>query len=81
MTNATVAEVASAPEGRKLVVRYKDGQKTIIVAPGTPVSTYGPGDSTMLLPGASVAVTARSIEGRATALRISVGRKGFTLPY
>jgi hypothetical protein len=43
MTNATVAEVAAAPEGRKLVVRYKDGEKTIIVAPGTPLSTYGPG--------------------------------------
>jgi hypothetical protein len=81
MTNATVAEVTAAPEGRKLVVRYKDGEKTIVVAPGTPVSTYGPGDRTMLVPGASVAVTARSIAGRPTALRISVGRNGFVLPY
>jgi len=81
MTNATVAEVASAPEGRKLVVRYKDGEKTIVVAPGTPVSTYGPGDRTMLVPGASVAVTARSISGLPTALRIGVGRNGFVLPY
>jgi hypothetical protein len=81
MTNATVAEVAAAPEGRKLVVRYKDGEKTIIVAPGTPVSTYGPGDRTLLAPGASVALTARSIAGRPTALRISVGRNGFVLPY
>jgi hypothetical protein len=81
MTNATVAEVASAPEGRKLVVRYKDGEKTIVVAPGTPVSTYGPGDRTMLVPGASVAVSARSIAGTPTAQRVSVGRNGFVLPY
>jgi hypothetical protein len=81
MTNATVAEVASAPEGRKLVVRYKDGEKTIIVAPGTPVSTYGPGDRTLLVPGASVAVSARGIAGRPIAQRISVARKGFVLPY
>jgi hypothetical protein len=81
MTNATVAEVVAAPQGRKLLVHYKGGEKTIIVAPGTPVSTYGPGDRTMLVPGASVAVTARSIEGRPTAQRISVGRNGFVLPY
>jgi hypothetical protein len=81
MTNATVAEVAAAPEGRKLVVRYKDGEKTIIVAPGTPVSTYGPGDRTMLVPGASVAVSARNLTGRPTAQRINVGRGGFVLPY
>jgi hypothetical protein len=81
MTNATVAEVAAAPQGRKLLVHYKGGEKTIIVAPGTPVSTFGPGDRTMLVPGASVAVTARSIDGRPTAQRISVGRNGFTLPY
>jgi hypothetical protein len=81
MTNATVAEVAAAPEGRKLVVRYKDGEKTIVIPPGTPVSTYGPGDRSMLVPGASVAVSARSIAGKPTALRISVGRDGFVLPY
>jgi hypothetical protein len=81
MTNATVAEVAAAPQGRKLVVRYKDGEKTIVVAPGTPVSTYGPGDRTMLVPGASVVVSARSISGQPTAQRINVGRNGFELPY
>jgi hypothetical protein len=81
MTNATVAEVALAPEGRKLQVRYKDGEKTIIVAPGTPVSTFGPGDRSLLVPGASVAVSARSIAGQPTAQRISVGRNGFALPY
>jgi hypothetical protein len=35
----------------------------------------------MLVPGASVAVSARSIAGTPTAQRVSVGRNGFVLPY
>ena len=31
MTNATVADVAAAPQGRQLRLRYKDGEKTVTV--------------------------------------------------
>jgi dienelactone hydrolase len=76
MTNATVADVAAAPEGRKLRLRYTDGEKTIIVPPGTPIVSFKPGDRSLLVPGAGVAVTVREIEGKPTALRISAGRNG-----
>ena len=81
MTNATVADVVAAPDGRKIQVRYKDGEKTIVVPPGTPVVTFKPADRGLLVPGASVSLSAQSIDGQPTALRISVGRNGFAVPY
>ena len=81
MTNATVADVAAAPEGRKLHLKYKDGEKTIMVPPGTPIVTFRPGDRSLLVPGASVSLTAQAIDGTPTAQRINAGRNGFALPY
>jgi hypothetical protein len=81
MTNATVAEVTSTPGGRKLVVRYKGGEKTIIVPPDAPIVTFRPGDRSLLVPGASIGVTAREVDGKLVAQRISAGRNGFQLPY
>ncbi|MFC5497570.1 dienelactone hydrolase family protein [Caenimonas terrae] len=81
MTNATVADMVAAPEGRKLRLRYKDGEQVIVVPPGAPVVTFRPGDRSLLVPGASVAVSAQEIDGQPTALRISAGRNGFVLPY
>ena len=81
MTTATVADVVAAPDGRKIQVRYKDGEKTIVVPPGTPVVTFKPADRGLLVPGASVSLSAQSIDGQPTALRISVGRNGFAVPY
>lgn len=37
MTNATVAEIASVGAGRTLVVKYKDGDKKIVVPADTPI--------------------------------------------
>jgi carboxymethylenebutenolidase len=76
MTNATVDQVAAAPNGRKLRVRYKDGEKTILVPPGTNIVSFKPGDRSLLVPGAGIAVTIRDMDGKPTALRISAGRKG-----
>ena len=81
MTNATVADMAAAPEGRKLRLRYKDGEKIIVVPPGAPVVTFRPADRSLLVPGASVSLTAQDINGQPTAVRISAGRDGFPLPY
>ena len=81
MTNATVADVAAAPQGRRLQVRYKDGQKAIVVPPGTPIVSFKPGDRSLLVPGASVSLTAREVDGEPTAMRINAGREGFALPY
>ena len=81
MTNATVADVVASPSGRKLRLRYKQGEKTIIVPAGTPIVSFRPGDRTLLVPGASVAITAQSVDGVPTAQRISAGRDGFAVPY
>ncbi|MES2185572.1 MAG: hypothetical protein V4505_13545 [Pseudomonadota bacterium] len=81
MTNATVADVVAAPDGRRLQLRYKDGEKTLVIPPGAPIVTFRPGDRSLLVPGASVSLTAQEIAGKPTALRINAGRNGFVLPY
>lgn len=81
MTNATVAEVSSLGTGRRLQLKYKDGAQTVVVPPEAPIVTFRPGDRSLLVPGASVSLTAQAIHGKPTALRINAGRNGFVLPY
>lgn len=81
MTNATVADLAEAPTGRTLRLKYKDGEKTIVVPAGVPVVTFKPGDRSLLVPGASVSLSAQAVNGSPTAQRINAGRNGFVLPY
>jgi hypothetical protein len=87
MTNATVADLAAAPSsvpgGQKLVLKYKDGEKTVIVPPNAPVVTFKPGkldEKVLMVPGARVMITAQEKEGKPTALRTVVGRNGFAPP-
>ena len=40
MTNATVDNAVTSVDGEKLVVKYKDGDKTIMVSPTTEIATY-----------------------------------------
>jgi hypothetical protein len=80
MTNATVSEMVVASGGRTMKLRYKDGEKTVIVPEGIPIVTLKPGDRSLLVPGAKVLVTAQTRDGKPTALRAAVGRDGFTPP-
>lgn len=80
MTNATVAEVASAPQGRTLKLRYKDGEKTVLVPDNVPIVTFKPGDRSLLVAGAKVLVTSQMRDGKPTALRAVAGRNGFAPP-
>jgi hypothetical protein len=80
MTNATVADVAAAPQGRTLKLRYKGGEQTAVVPPDAPIVTFKPGDRALLVPGAKVVVTAQLRDGKPTALRALAGRNGFTPP-
>jgi hypothetical protein len=88
MTNATVATLSEAPSsvpggGQKMVLRYKDGEQTVIVPPGTPIVTFKPGNAdqqALVVPGAKVVITAQVKEGKPTALRMLVGRNGFAPP-
>ena len=80
MTNATVAEMVVSASGRTLRLRYKDGEKTVIVPDGIPLVTFKAGDRSLLVPGAKVLITAQMRDGRLTALRALAGRDGFAPP-
>ena len=80
MTNATVADLASVPNGNSLKLKYKDGEKTIIVPPNVPIVTFGAPDASLLVAGARVLVTAQMRDGKPTALRVVAGRNGFAPP-
>ena len=54
MTNATVAETVAGNDGHTLMVKYKDGEKKVVVSPDTPVVTYVPADKSDLKAGAKV---------------------------
>lgn len=81
MTNATVAEVVAAADGRRLQVTYKDGKQTIVVPPEAPVVSLRPGDRSLLVVGGAVSLSAQEVNGQPTATRISAGRNGFAPPY
>jgi hypothetical protein len=40
MTNATVAQMVKGVEGDEITLKYKDGEKKIVVAPNTTIVTY-----------------------------------------
>ena len=87
MTNATVADLAAAPAsvpgGQLLRLKYKDGEKTVIVPPNAPVVSFKPGkddEKALLVLGAKVMITAQEVGGKPTALRVIVGRNGFAPP-
>lgn len=87
MTNATVSSLGAAPSsgrgGLKLSLKYPEGEKTVIVPPGTPIVTFKPAQddqSALLVQGAKVVVTAQLKDGQPTASSLLVGRNGFTPP-
>jgi len=81
MTNATVAESVVGNDGHTLVIKYKDGEKKVLVSPETPVVTYVPADKSDLKPGAKVIAFMRKLpDGAFETNRVSVGRDGLTPP-
>lgn len=82
MTNAMVAEVATAPAGRTLSLRYKDGEQKIVVPEGVPIVTMSQVDRSALVAGAHVFIFAaqRQPDGTFNAARINVGLNGLVPP-
>ena len=81
MTNATVAESVVGNDGHTLLVKYKDGEKKVLVTPETPVVTYVPADKSDLKAGAKVIAFMKKLpDGSFESNRISVGRDGLTPP-
>jgi hypothetical protein len=81
MTNATVAETVAGNDGHTLLIKYKDGEKKVVVGPDTPVVTYVPADKPDLKPGAKVIAFMKKLpDGSFETNRVSVGRDGLTPP-
>jgi hypothetical protein len=81
MTNATVDQSVVGNDGHTLLVKYKDGEKKVLVSQDTPVVTYVPGDKSELKAGAKVIAFFKKLpDGSFEANRISVGRDGLTPP-
>ena len=81
MTNATVAESVVGNDGHTLLVKYKDGEKKVLVTPETPVVTYVPADKSDLKAGAKVIAFMKQLpDGSFETNRINVGRDGLTPP-
>jgi hypothetical protein len=81
MTNATVAETVAGNDGHTLLIKYKDGEKKVLVSPDTPVVTYVPADKSELKAGAKVIAFFKKLpDGSFDASRISVGLNGLTPP-
>jgi hypothetical protein len=81
MTNATVAQTVAGNDGQTLTIKYKDGEKKVVVAPDTPVVTYVPANKSELKPGAKVIAFVKKLpDGLFETNRISVGRDGLTPP-
>ncbi len=81
MTNATVSESVVGNDGHTLLVKYKDGEKKVLVTPETPVVTYVPADKADLKAGAKVIAFMKQLpDGSFETNRVSVGRDGLTPP-
>jgi hypothetical protein len=81
MTNATVAQTVAGNDGHTLSIKYKDGEKKVMVGPDTPVVTYVPADKSDLKPGAKVIAFMKKLpDGSFETNRVSVGRDGLTPP-
>ncbi len=76
MTNATVAETVGGVDGHMLTVKYKDGEKKIVVPPDATILAYSVGERAELKVGAHVAITRvkHKLNGSLEADRINVGR-------
>jgi len=75
MTNATVDNTVTSVDGEKLVVKYKDGDKTILVTPTTEIATYVRKSVADLKPGQKIFIPAakKDADGTLLAPNISFG--------
>jgi hypothetical protein len=82
MTNAAVTETVTRTEGNTLIVKYKDGEKTILVPPNVPIVTTAPADKSELKAGAKIFIFAalKQPDGSLSATRVTVGLNGLTPP-
>jgi hypothetical protein len=82
MTNANVEQTVAGVDGPVLSVKYKDGEKKVMVTPETQVVTYVVGDKADLKPGIKIFVGAakKAADGTWQTPRVTYGKDGLTPP-
>jgi hypothetical protein len=82
MTNANVATEVASGNGKTLVLKYRDGEKTFEVPPNIAVVTFVPATAAELKPGVKVftAAAKKLPDGTLEASNITVGRNGVNPP-
>jgi len=76
MTNGAVDQMSASADGQVLTLKYKDGEKKILVPADCPIVSYLPGGKSELKPGTPIFISAAQKQPDGTLLtpRISVGR-------
>jgi hypothetical protein len=78
MTNGEAGNPVTGVDGLSVMVKYKGGEKKLIVTPTTPIVQYQISDSGVLKPGAAVSIVAatKKADGTFETGRINVGLNG-----
>ena len=76
MTNGFVENILTAKDGDTLMVKYKDGEKKVIVTPETVIAAVAPGNKDDLKPGTQIIIMAsdKQPDGSVLAKTLYVGR-------
>jgi hypothetical protein len=76
MTNGNVEQAAASSDGSVLTLKYKDGEKKIVVPKDTPIVVYVPGEIGELKAGVPIFISAATKQPDGTLLtpRVNVGR-------
>ena len=76
MTNGNVEQTSASSDGQMLTLKYKDGEKKILVSSGIPIVVYVPGETSELKAGAKIFISAakKLPDGSLEAGRVNVGR-------
>lgn len=76
MTNANVATTVSGKDGQELLVKYKDGEKKVLVPDGIPIAKYVAGSAEDLKVGKKIFIggAAKQADGSLLAPNVAVGR-------
>src|SRR6516225_1971269 len=82
MTNANVEQTVAGVDGQTLTLKYKDGEKKILVTPDTIIVTYVPGDKGEIAPGTKIFIAAakKQEDGTFQTPRINYGKNGLGPP-
>jgi len=78
MTNGEAGNPVTGVDGLAVMVKYKGGEKKILVTPSTPIVQFQVSDASVLKPGAAISIVAatKKPDGTFETNRINVGLNG-----